>query len=334
MRLLAPRLFAASVLAALVSSSVPARADDVADAKDLFVRGRDLREKGNCAAAVDLFRKAADLYPSGLGSIRNLAECEEQLGHFASSRRAWLDLRRGLLTTDDHKYDGWSRDAEVAAARLVPKIATLTVDLNVVDRDGGAAPPKGLQLTLDGAPLAMALVGTALERDPGRHVVRVEGARVVEPQERAVALAAGDNKRLALRVTVVVDPPDATQAPEAPAPAQEADGGLDGRKLAGWITLGAGAASLIGAAVSLAVRQSALNDVSSTCPSDTNCPTSLESTVSRGQTASTLFTVFGLVGIAGVGGGLGLILTAPSAPARVGLVVAPTPGGAMARWSF
>ena len=50
-------------------------------------------------------------------------------------------------------------------------------------------------MTLDGEKLAPALVGTPLERDPGRHVVRVAGERVAQPLERAVDLASGDTKR-------------------------------------------------------------------------------------------------------------------------------------------
>src|ERR1700722_14257937 len=136
--------------AAFALTAAPARADPVADAKDLFSRGRDFHNQGDCNSAVGLFRKAYELYPQGLGSLRNLAECDEQLGHFASSRREWLDLKRALLGNGDHKYDGWTQDADQAAARLAPKLATLTLDVNVVDRGGGAAGNKGVDVTLDG----------------------------------------------------------------------------------------------------------------------------------------------------------------------------------------
>ena len=101
------------VVVALACQALPrvARADAVSDAKDLFTRGRELRTQGDCRNAVGVFRKAYELYPEGLGSLRNLAECEESLGHFASSRRAWLDLSRALLTFPDRKYDGWDKDA-------------------------------------------------------------------------------------------------------------------------------------------------------------------------------------------------------------------------------
>jgi hypothetical protein len=320
------------------------RADPASDAKDLFARGRDLRAAGNCADAVSLFRKASDLFPSGLGSLRNLAECEEQLGHFASSRRAWLDLKRALVTEDAHKYDGWSQDAENAATRLAPKVTHLTVDVNAVDPGGATADASALEVTLDGEPLPIALLGTSLERDPGRHVVRVSGARVHDPQQKVVDLLTGDAVRVALRVVVAsakVDPNDVVPAAQSAqgvrgAAAADDDASRRGatRRTVGWIAVGVGGASLVGAAISFAVRQSALDDVNGSCASHTGCSTALAPTASRGQTASVLFDVFAPVGLVCVGGGLSLVLTSTPAAQTTGLVITPHLGGASATWSF
>ena len=117
-----------------------AQADPVSDAKDLFTRGRELRTRGDCAGAVPLFRKAYELYPEGLGSLRNLAECEESLGHFASSRRAWLDLEaRAPHDGRQEVRRAGTRTPIEAAARLAPKLATLTIDVNVVGPGGELA---------------------------------------------------------------------------------------------------------------------------------------------------------------------------------------------------
>jgi hypothetical protein len=83
-----------------IASSLAApgvRADPLA-AKDLFAQARWRRLQAQCARSLPLFRRANDMYPAGLGSLRNIAECEEELGHFASARRAWLDLQRALST--------------------------------------------------------------------------------------------------------------------------------------------------------------------------------------------------------------------------------------------
>jgi hypothetical protein len=114
------------VAAALLPSV--ARADAVAEATDLFARARELRGHGDCAGAIPLFQKAHDIYPAGLGSLRNLAECEESLGHVAAARADWLDLGRALAQHTEPKYAGWDQDAERGVARLTPTQETSPVD--------------------------------------------------------------------------------------------------------------------------------------------------------------------------------------------------------------
>jgi hypothetical protein len=335
-RPLLPAALAAALVALLVPA--PARADPVLDAKDLFERGRELRVHGDCAGAVPVFRKAYALYPDGLGSARNLAECEESLGHFASARRAWLDLKRALVTHQDAKYGGWSQDADDAAARLAPKLATVTIDLKIV-AGRRTAPADSVKVTLDGEPLAASLLGTALERDPGRHVVQVSGEGVTA-EERSVELAAGDAKHVALRVELPAragSPQATSDLPPTTAPVDEGDGGGATRRTVSWIVIGVGAASLVGAGVSLAVRQSALSDVQHACPGYSGCPSSLQPTVSRGQTASTLVTALGVTGAVATTAGIVLLLTGPHGETKAQLTVTPTIGGAavsLSSWSF
>src|ERR1700761_8656544 len=88
-------LFATTAIATTLPPRA-ARADSAAEAKELFGHARELRGHGDCAGAVPLFRKAYEMYPAGLGSLRNLAECEESLQKFASARHAWLDLKQAL----------------------------------------------------------------------------------------------------------------------------------------------------------------------------------------------------------------------------------------------
>jgi hypothetical protein len=286
-----------------------ARADAESDAKDLFTRGRELRAQGNCVDALMQFRKAAALFPSGLGSLRNIAECEEQVGHFASARRAWLDLKRALLTTQDKKYDGWDAEADANATRLSPRVARLAVE---VRSDGDL--PAGLQVLVNGEALPASLIGTVLERDPGTYRVRVERPNG-PPLERSVTVAAGQEQRVALKLP---DTPEGRATPSVP-PDPNAP-----RRLAGWISLGVGGAALVGATVALIVRQSASSDLDASCPSHDHCDPGLQSTVDRGKTGAVLTNVLGGVGLLAAGAGVVLILTSP--PRRGAVVVAPQVG--------
>lgn len=307
------RRFAITAVFGSLAFSVtsPARASPESDAKDLFARGRELRNANDCGSAVPLFRKAWTIYPQGLGSLRNLAECEEQLGHFASSRRAWLDLKRALITfPNDSKYEDWDKDADEAAQRLKPKVAAFIVDVYVKSPEGEAPANEhsGVELLVNGESLGTALVGTPLERDPGSYRIRaqMEGAR---PVEQLVTLSAGDNPRVTIRLTVEPKP-----APVSPPVSHESDHG-SGRKTVGFVVAGVGVASLLGSGVTLLLRQSALSDLEGECPNyETQpCPERLRSTVDRGQLMGTLTPILFFGGVALAGAGVALVLTAPKA---------------------
>ena len=249
---------------AVLAPSV-ARADAAADAKDLFAQARELRGRGDCAGALPLFQRAYAIYPAGLGSLRNVAECEESLGEFATARIAWLDLGRALSQTSEPRYAGWSEDAEQGAARLAPKVAPAAV--------------------------------------PGRPVL----------------------------VEIAPAPPDAH--------ARRRDG--TARRTTAWVALGVGAAGLVGAGISLLVRQLAIGSLHDQgCKDDEGgnlvCgrpSSSIDSTRSRGQAASTLFNVFGVVGAVGLAGGVVLLATTPSrSGATTALTVSPSGVSAIGRF--
>jgi hypothetical protein len=316
-------------LAVLTSVATSARADPESDAKDLFTRGRELRAQGDCNGAADLFRRAVALYPGGLGSLRNLAECEEALGRWASARRAWIDLKRALIVNKDPKYAGWEDDAEKGEGRLAGKGAKLTIVVTVRGANGEGEAGAGVTVTVNGEPLAAALVGTELERDPGTYRLAASAPNATAPAEQAVTLATGDVKRvalaLALRPAADAGAAGARSVREAPPPRPSSTS-----RTLGWTAVAVGGASLVAAVVSLVIRQSALSDLKSACPNYATapCDPSVKSTDDRGKLASTLFTVFGAVGVVAVAGGVTLLLTAPSATS------APASAGVAARWSF
>lgn len=324
------------VLAGL-SVAPSARADAESEAKDLFARARDLRTKNDCAGAVPLFRKAYKVFPNGLGSLRNAAECEEQLGHYASSKRTWLDIKRALITmSQDPKYDGWDKDAADAAARLQPKVATVYVDV-VVKSPAGEGPANdksGVEIFINGESVGTHLVGTPLERDPGSYRVRV-AAQHAAPVEQEVALVAGDSKHITLRL--VQTPPEKTAATVDPGSDVIIDTGK-GKRTAGIVLIGVGAAALIGSGITFLVRNGAESDLDKDCPSHANCPTSLQDTVDRGKLMGTLTTILFPVGLVAAGAGVGLYVWGRSskevAPTAAGLTVVPGLGRVDATWRF
>lgn len=328
--------FAAAAFASLILSSTPSFADNENEAKDLFARGREYRQKNDCGSAAPLFRKAYALFPQGLGNLRNLAECEEQLGHFASSRRAWLDLKRALLTAPpDRKYDGWEKDAEDSAARLKAKVASFVVDVYVKSPEGEALAHEktGVEIFVNGESVGPTLVGTPLERDPGTYRIRAQIADA-EPVEQIVKLSPGENPHVTIRLTRVPKPVAAQQPPgfTEPPPVEKASGGT---RTIGWVLVGVGGAALVGGGITLLVRQSAMSDLDSQCPEGAGGRTcdpakraDIESIVDRGKTMSTLSSILLPVGVVGVGAGIALIVTSrPSSSSGQSIVVTPTASG-------
>jgi hypothetical protein len=289
---------------AALATAAPARADDT---ETFFAKGRSLRAEGKCAEALIAFRLALDLKPQGLGALRNIAECEEQLGQLASARTHWWSLRRAALQSSEPKYEGWSNDAEQAYKRLEDRVARLTVRLV------GAGPERASVL-IDGQPLDPRLLDVELERDIGPHTIEVSyggAAPIVEKR----TLAAG------ARETVTLTLP--TRPAETP--------GSSGLRTVGLVSLGSGGAGVLGFAISLALRQSALSAVQTACPDPERCipadRAAFGAALDRGQTASTLVNVFAGLAVAGAGAGVALLVisTGPKTPAQPG---APKPATA------
>ncbi len=324
-------------VAVSLSASV-ARADDASEARDLFERGRELRARGDCAGALPLLQKAYALYPAGLGSLRNIAVCQELVGHFVSARDAWTELQRALAGDTSAKYAGWVEDADREIAKLTPKLAWLATDLHVVTRSGQPTTDDAVEVTVDGQPLPKDRLGTPMAHDPGTHVARAAGPRVEQPDELSTTLQPGDTVRVTLKVTVnSPGAPPAVEAAPALATSEPSTGGSSRVTTAGWVVIGVGVASLAGAAASLIERQAALADMNNTCGNQPGAchPQHAQDAVdewNRGRTASTLLTVFGVAGLVGVAGGTALVLSGRPHQPQAALSFGPT--GVVATGSF
>lgn len=277
----------ALLAASLVSGTVSAGEED---GLTFFSRGRQLRLEGKCGPAVVQFELALESDPGGLGSLRNIAECQEELGKHASARRSWWLLRQRVMQSGKSKYDGWVADAEAAHARLASTVPRLTVRVVGVAGDD-------LRVTVDGERLEPTLWGTELERDVGRHTVAA--VRGEQKEEREVILDVGKRE-----VVEVPAPPPLVAPPGETPPAA----GGNAMVIGGAVGLSVAGLSLVGLGVSLGVRQSAVSSLERDCPSyeTTGCSAAVQDAVSRGQTASTLVNVFAVA--AGVGAAAGVPL--------------------------
>jgi hypothetical protein len=294
----------------LVGISTPTSATEE-DSKTFFAQGRQLRAAGNCTEAIVAFRRAFEMYPQGLGSLRNIAECEEQLGQFASARNDWWSLRRAVLQSNEPKYQGWDKDAEKGYQRLTSKVAKITVVVH------GADPAK-LRITIDGKPLDPRLVGIELERDIGTHTVQATYGGVTPVTEKRT-LSPGAHEVVTLEIPAPKTASSAT--PTTPPPPPPSSSGL---RTAGIVSLAAGGVGVIGTVIAVVLRQGAVADLADCklTKEGYECPKTaekkLEGTIATGQTASTLASVFVGLAIVGVGAGIPLLIigSRASSPAK------------------
>jgi hypothetical protein len=302
------------------------------DAKTFFAQGRQLRAAGKCAEAIIPFRRALEVYPEGLGSLRNIAECEEELGLFASARRDWWDLRRAALQSNEAKYQGWKEDAEARYHALADKVAKLTIKLTGDSLDR-------VRVVIDGKPVDPRLLDVELERDLGPHTIEAFYGGAA-PILKKLELTRGEREVVVLEVPQTAVGPvkgDGKPSDGGTAPAPSA---FDMRT-AGFVALGVGGVSAVGTAIAIGVRAGALSAIEEECTETDgrySCPESMRSNEDTGRTASTLTNVFGAVAIAGLGVGITLVIIGSSdaGPSTTGsrgasLQVGPTRGGGTAR---
>jgi hypothetical protein len=206
---LAPAALAALVIVPAIG---PARADDdnKALATELFSKGNKKLEAGHCDAqpikdraaceeARDNFLRAYELYPLGLGALRNLAYVERGLGRYASAARHFRELQQKAPHDPNPKRHVWAEYAAKELEVIEPLVPRLTVE-------PPTPRPDGLTISVDDKPLPKPVWGTAIEIDPGAHKVTAEAAAVTR-FESNVTLEEKDSKTVTIVFEAAAPPP-------------------------------------------------------------------------------------------------------------------------------
>lgn len=189
----------AALLLTLLSMSTPARSDPArndpargqptrclwggADAEELFRQGRRRAEEHDCAAARECFRTSLAL-KEAVGTLLNLAICEEELGNDVTAREAYQKVLRAL-PADDPRLPIAQARFEAIDARVPRLTLRLTPDA-----------PAGVNVVHNGIRLPTSALGQELPVAAGRHrlVVAAPGYRVGDYQ---ITLREGERRELA-----------------------------------------------------------------------------------------------------------------------------------------
>ena len=169
-----------SLIAAVLLSALPARADEpaAAMASALFEQGRAALKRGDFETACARFRASDGLDPA-VGTKLNLADCEEKRGKLATSWELFRTAREKLPPKDE-------RVALVAAriADLDWRVPKLVVTL-------GPKAPRDTVAREGAVTFGAALFGVPLPMDPGLHELTVT-APGREPSVYEVTLTEGE----------------------------------------------------------------------------------------------------------------------------------------------
>jgi hypothetical protein len=237
-------LAAAALLAALgiAPEALAASEQDRRTAQQELAQAQTLKKEGKLQEALSHLEESQRLDPK-LPTLMELADCAEQLGKLVEAQAHWTAAR------DQAKKEEKPQSRQKATDRLAgveKRVARLTLQL-------ASDAPADAQVSLDGAPLDRATLGTALAANPGEHVIVVKAAGR-DDATFPVKLAEGDNQTLSVAPTPkAAPPPPPPPPPKAPPPrAAEQDSAslsLNSGSSQRTIGLVVGAVGVVGAGV-------------------------------------------------------------------------------------
>jgi tetratricopeptide (TPR) repeat protein len=150
------------VLAALALSAPAHAQSSGAQAETLFRQGKDLLAKGQIAEACAAFDASQKLDPN-IATLLNQAACREKNGQLATAWGLFLDAERQTRSATDAQNQGHHQTAAAKAAKLEPRLSTLTI---AVPGDSRVA---GLEVLRGGDPVDPGAWNRALPVDGGTY---------------------------------------------------------------------------------------------------------------------------------------------------------------------
>ncbi|MBK7584930.1 MAG: PEGA domain-containing protein [Myxococcales bacterium] len=301
------RGLAVFIALALAAPGLGAQTRDPTAAEALFKAGREATTAGDYASACPKFRESNRLDPAP-GTVLNLADCEEHLGHVATAWTLFREVTQRVPTTDE-RY----AIAKQRAAALEPRLPKLNVVLA-----GGA--PKGARVLRDGIELGPAAQGTALPVDPGPHTVVVEAPGYSRSETRVEA-----KERQTARVVV-------NAGARAPSATGDASDKPSSKRTWGWALGGVGAAGLAVGTITGMMVLGEKRRVDDNCDASKRCNQTGIDAVDRGRTFGTVSGASFIVGGLCLAGGAYLLLSGDERSPATALTISPGYIGAVRKF--
>ena len=251
--------------------------DKVKRADALFAEGRALLKTDLHAGCAKL-AESYELNPQAIGTLLNVALCDEKMGRVASAAAKYAEAR-------DRAREQNAKDhlaaAEERLAAVNDRVPHVTVQL--------AERLPGTQVLIDG------------------RVIESLADIPVDPGERVLVVSAPDHVAFEDRVTI-----GEGERRDVPVPALKRAVTVSSRRTIGkLVTIGGGVTLATGVVIGLVGRSRYNTARDAHCDADLACDPEGLSATRSGRTLGTVGTVIGAVGVAGVGVGLYLWLRSP-----------------------
>ncbi|HEX9307617.1 MAG TPA: PEGA domain-containing protein [Anaeromyxobacter sp.] len=293
------RIAAALVLAAL-AAALPARPDDVAEAKSRFKKGVELFRTRHFRDAAAEFEAAYRLKPHGAIQF-NLAQCRERLEEWPGALRSYEDYLREVPDAKDR--------AAVRAAmhRVEERLAAAGVQVLLVYTD-----PPGATVSLDARERGKTPLHAVLAPGTYALALALEGH---EPIAESIELSGGASRlvdvvlRPIARAATAASPPPPSAPDLAARPAASPSGpppappppGRPRRHLAAWIAAGTAVAAVTaGALLGSSARSDARAIDALPAPDAAAASRRARDAEAKARTANALYAVAGGAAATGV----------------------------------
>jgi len=193
-------------LLALAAPALAQTSSNQAAAEALFDEGRRLASAGRHTEACPKLEASLKLDPA-LGTLLNLADCNEKIGKTATAWAQYRDATSLARQSGSAERESFAADR---AKALESRLSKLTI--RVTESDGTSA----LEVKRDGVAVDTAVLGTAIPVDPGTHEVTAS-APGMKPWSTKVEVGAD-----AATVEVEIPKLEADGSPEAASTTGEA----------------------------------------------------------------------------------------------------------------
>jgi hypothetical protein len=299
-----------------VLAIAPAIAHADPSATELFKEGRALVKQGKHAEACEKFKQSQELDPE-LGTLFNIAQCEEKTGKLASALAAYREV-----VAKDTNAERKALAAEYQS-KLEPRVPKIVVQIE--------QPPASLVVTLDGSTGAKPIdANLPVPVDLGDYTViaRADGYRELSTKVHVTSEGATTTVPVSLALVHGQDNVVVTHE-VAPQPAPAPEPSTSHRKRYGYIAMGVGGAALATGVVFGVIANGKWSDAKAVC-GGTTCPTQMQvdqaqALVADARSSGNLST--GLVVAGGVIAAAGVVLwlTAPADEHAVHVTATATP---------